>query len=151
MEATKDFPTKKDSSYCCICSRHLVRIGQMTIRFYYTNSRDRVCLISIIRVVIAAQFNMNDFTYDIAKASIVTVLEPCIGLIAACLPMSPPVFKRILRGKDSRNYVSSNVARLRSKDSKKPAFLKIEDQHCLTDLEELRTRNDITGPVAESI
>ena len=89
---------------------------------------------------------MNDFTYDIAKASIVTVLEPCMGLIAACLPMSPPVFKRILRGKDSRNYVSSNVARLRSKDSKKPAFLKIEDQHSHTDLEEPRIYNDITGP-----
>lgn len=108
-------------------------------------------MISIIRVLIAAQFNINDFTYDIAKASIVTVLEPCMGLITACLPMSPPVFKRILRGKDSRNYVSSNVARLRSKDSEEPVFLKIEDQHSLTDLEELRTHNDITGPATESI
>ena len=116
-----------------------VFVIRLTIKFHLTHRRHRVCVISIIRVVIAAQFNMNDFTYDIAKASIVTGLEPCIGLIAACLPMFPPVFKRIRRGKaksDSRNYVSSTVARLRSKDSKKPAFHNIDDGYPLTDVEE---------------
>lgn len=106
-------------------------------------------MISIIRVVIAAQFDMNDFTYDIAKASIVTVLEPCMGLLAACLPMFPPFFKRIRRGKentDPRHYVSSTVARLRSKNSKEPAFHNIDDRYPLTDLEEVGTQTDITGP-----
>ena len=103
-------------------------------------------MVSIIRVVIAAQFDMNDFTYDIAKASIVTGLEPCMGLLAACLPMFPPLFKRIRRGKenpDPRNNISSTVARLRSM---KPAFHNMDDRYPLTNLEELGTQNDITGP-----
>ena len=106
-------------------------------------------MISIIRVVIAAQFNMNDFTYDIAKASIVTGLEPCIGLIAACLPMFPPTLRKIRDGKkslDSRDYVSGTVARLRSINSKKPAFRTMEDQYPLTDLEELEIQNEVAGP-----
>ena len=91
---------------------------------------------------------MNDFTYDVAKASIVTGLEPCVGLIAACLPMFPPFFKRMRRGKeksDSRSHVSSTVARLRSKNLKRRAFDMIDDEYPLTDLEENRTRNDIAG------
>lgn len=106
-------------------------------------------MISIIRVVIAAQFNMDDFTYDIAKASIVTVLEPCMGLIAACLPMFPAAFKRLAHGKEhsdprGQNFVSSTVARLRSKETKKSAFHKIDDQYPLTDVENFGTQNTIT-------
>ena len=89
---------------------------------------------------------MNDFTYDVAKASIVVGLEPSVGLIAACLPMFPPFFKRIGHGKensDPRSHISSTVARLRSKDSKKRAFRIINDEYPLTDLEENRTQNDI--------
>ena len=105
-------------------------------------------MISIIRVVIAAQFDMKDFTYDVAKASIVVGLEPSVGLIAACLPMFPPFFQRIGRGKersDPWSHVSSTVAHLRSKDSKKQAFRIIGDEYPLTDLEENRTQNDIAG------
>ena len=105
-------------------------------------------MISIIRVVIAAQFNTNDFTYDIAKASIVTGLEPCVGLIAACLPMFPPLFKRIQRGKaksDSQNYVSSTVARLRLKDSDKTAFHIMDDVTLSRTLKKIELR--MTLPV----
>ena len=105
-------------------------------------------MISVIRAVIAVQFNMNDITYDIAKASIATGLEPCVGLIAACLPMFPPFFKKIRRGKeklDPRSHVSSTVARLRSQDSKKRAFRIIDDEYPLTDLEENRNQNDIAS------
>ncbi len=149
MAAAKDLPTKKDGSYRCIFPRHLVRIRHFTIKFYSTDSRDRVCVVSIIRVVIAAQFNINDFTYGIAKANIVTGLEPCIGLIAACLPMFPPTFRRIRGDKeslDSRDYVSSRMARLRSMDSKKSAFRTIDDLYPLTDLEERGIQNHVAGP-----
>ena len=75
---------------------------------------DRVCTNTIIRVVIAIQFNFDDVTSDIAKVSIVTDLEICMRIIVACLP----ILMRILCGKeksDSRNHISSRVARLRSK------------------------------------
>lgn len=109
---------------------------------------DRVCAITIIRVIIAIQFNINDLTYDIAKVSIVTDLETCMGIIVACLPMFPPTFKRILRGKEkpeSRNHISSSVARLRSKVPKTRAFRRIDDLYPLVDIEANRARNEITG------
>lgn len=110
---------------------------------------DRVCMITIIRVVIAIQFNIDDFTYDIAKVSIVTDLETCMGIIVACLPMFPPTFKRILHGKrksDSRNHISSSVARLRAKGPKTLAFHGIDDLYPLADFEGNRAQNTITGP-----
>ena len=109
----------------------------------------RVCTITIIRVVIAIQFNIDDFTYDIAKISTLTALETCMGIIVACLPMFPPTFKRILHGKeksDPRNHISSTVARLRSKDRKPQSFRSIDDLYPLTDFEGSRAQNKITGP-----
>lgn len=109
---------------------------------------DRVCTITIIRVVIATQFNVDVVT-DIAKVSIVTDLEICMEIIVACLPMFPPTFKRILHGKeklDPRNHISSNVARLRSKGRKPQAFRSIDDLYPLTDFEGSRAQNKITGP-----
>ena len=147
--AAADGPTKKDSSYYCLFSQHLVRVRQLTIPLNCAHSRDRVCGITIVRVVTIAQLNYDDLTYDMAKVSILTNLEPCMGLIVACLPIFPPTFRRMLRGKgtsDSRNYISSTVARLRSKDSKRPAFHQIDDLCPFTELEEFRTQNDITGP-----
>ena len=110
---------------------------------------DRVCTITIIRVVIAIQFKFDDVTSDIAKVSIVTDLETCMGIIVACLPLFPPTFKRILHGKeksDSRNHISSRVARLRSKGSKPQAFRSIDDFYPLTDFGGSRAQNKITGP-----
>lgn len=111
---------------------------------------NRVCMITIVRVIVFVHFNVDDFTYGIAKVAILTDLETCMGIIVACLPMFPPTFKRMLRGKkpaDFRNHISSSVARLRSKDSKAPAaFRKIDDLYPLTELDDMRTQNDITGP-----
>ena len=110
---------------------------------------DRVCTITIIRVVVSIQFDFDDFTYDIAKIGIVTDLETCMGIIVACLPMFPPTFNRILHGKkksDSRSNISRGVLRLRSKGPKPQAFRSIDDLYPLTDLEESRAQNKITGP-----
>ena len=110
---------------------------------------DRVCTITVVRVVIAIQFNFDDVTYDIAKVSIVTDLETCMGIIVSCSPMFPPTFKRILHGKensDSRNYISSNVARLRSKGPKPQVLRSVDELYSLTDFERSRAQNEITGP-----
>ena len=110
---------------------------------------DRVCTITIVRVVLAIQFNTNDVTYDVAKVMIVTDLEICMGIIVACLPMFPPTFKRILHGKemsDSPNRISSTVARLRFKGPKPQVIRSIDDFYPLTDFEGRRAQNKITGP-----
>ena len=99
---------------------------------------NRVCAITVVRVVISIQFNIDDLTYDITKVSIVTDLEISMGIIVSCSPMFPPTFKRILHGKkksDWRNHISSSVLRLRSKGPKPQAFRSIDDLYPLTDLE----------------
>lgn len=116
--------------------------------FIILTAWNRVCVITIIRIVIAVQFNINDYTYDIAKVSILTDLETYMGMIVACLPTFPPAFKRLYRGKgnsDSRRYISSSVARLRMKGPKIPGSRRLDDLYPLTDLEENGTHNEITG------
>ena len=110
---------------------------------------DRVCTVTIVRVVLANQFYDGDITHGIAKVAIVTDLETCMGIIVACLPMFPPTFKRILHGRDKsdpQNYISSSVARLRTKTPKTLASRAIDDLYPLTDFEGSRAQDKITGP-----
>ncbi|KAK3167522.1 hypothetical protein OEA41_010649 [Lepraria neglecta] len=107
-----------------------------------------VCIIKILRIVLGAQIQIDDFTYDLAKLAIVTDLEPLLGITIACLPLFPPTFNRLFGLKkqpDSRNVLSSSLARLRSRRMKNSAFGKFDDSYPLTDIEGLRTQNHITG------
>ena len=65
--------------------------------------------------------------------------------------MLPPTLKKMLGNKDgpdSRNVISSSVARLRFKRSRPSLFRKFDDLYPLTDLE--GTQNEITGPDGKS-
>lgn len=90
----------------------------------------------------------DDFTYDSAKLAIVTDLEPLLGITVACLPLFPPVFKKVFGAKDdssSQKVLSSSVARLRSRSTKNSAFRRFDDSYPLTDVEISRTENLIVG------
>ena len=109
----------------------------------------RVCGVSILRSVVGSRLDLDDFTYSEAKVDIITHLEAFLAIIVACLPIFPPTLKRMLRGKiipDTRNVISSSVARLRSKGSKPRKFRKFDDLYPLTDLEGgTGTRDEING------
>lgn len=108
-----------------------------------------VCGVSILRSVVGSRLDLDDFTYSEAKVDIITHLEAFLAIIVACLPIFPPTLKRMLRGKiipDTRNVISSSVARLRSKGSKPRKFRKFDDLYPLTDLEGgTGTRDEING------
>lgn len=110
---------------------------------------DRVCVVALIRVVLIARLNIDDYLYDFTKITIVTDLEICLGIIVACMPMFPPTLKRMLRGKKDpslfRRHMSSGVALMRPKNPHMPAFHRIDDLYPLTDLDEMRTWNEICG------
>lgn len=110
-----------------------------------------VCLVTIIRIIFSAQLNVDDYTYDIAKISIVTTLEPLLGIIAACLPLCRPTLRKATghmkkTSPETRDALSSSMARLRLKRSKVSTFQRSDDCFPLTDLEDNRTHNHITGP-----
>lgn len=102
-----------------------------------------VCVITILRIAFAAQFDANDLTYDYIKISTTTVLEPTLGIMAASLPMFPPAFKNLLGGEsehDSLKVRSSSTTRLRSNGmDPSPGIPRLDDSYPLADLETDRT------------
>lgn len=102
---------------------------------------DRVCVVSIIHLVLSARLNFDDFTYDTVKIGIPTILEPLLGIMAACLPLFPPAFRKIMGGlkngnSDRRNVLSSSIARLRLKRSRISTLESFGDSFPLADLED---------------
>ena len=96
-----------------------------------------ICVVTILRIVIAARFDINDFTYDLAKLAICTDLEPMLGMITASLPVMQPALRRIMglrTEQSSEGRPSSSVARLRTKSTKKSSFRQLKDSYTLTDI-----------------
>ena len=110
-----------------------------------------VCVVTIIRLVFSTQLNLDDYTYSIAKVGVVTLLEPLLGIIVACLPIFPPAVTKVVAHMrkthpETHNVLSSSMARLRMNRSKSSAFQSLDDSSPLTSLEAKRTQNHITGP-----
>ncbi len=106
-------------------------------------------MVTVLRIVFAAQFDVNDITYDYMKVCITTVLEPILGIILACLPMFPPAFKECLGGErkqDSQKVRSVSTIRLHSNRMKKsPGFPGLDDSYPLTDLDSGLTESEVNG------
>lgn len=60
-----------------------------------------ICIISLLRVITVANWNMNDITYSASDVSVYSVLEPTLGIINVCLPTIRPAMLA-LAGKDPR-------------------------------------------------
>ena len=114
-----------------------------------------VCIATIIRLILSTQ-KFDDIVWDFARISIFTVLEPLLGIIIACLPLSRPVIKKITSylkntPPETPNVLSSTMARLRLKRLKGSAFQRFDNSLLFTDLENSRNQNNITtGPSSES-
>ena len=83
-----------------------------------------------------------------------TILEPLLGIIIACLPLFPAAFKKVTghtknANPETRNVLSNSMARVRLKRSKTSFFASYNDSVRLTDLEDNKTHTHITGPSSE--
>ena len=111
-----------------------------------------VCAVASVRLIFYTQVNPEDYEAGIMKAGAVTVLEPLLGIIAACLPLCRPAFQkatgRVEKTKaQARNVLSSNVARLRSKRLKGAAAAsqRFDDSLLFTDLESNKIQAHVSG------
>ena len=106
-------------------------------------------MVTVLRIVFAAQFDVNDITYDYMKVSITTILEPILGIILACLPMFPPAFKECLGGErkqDSQKVCSVSTIRLHSNGmNQSPGFPGPDDSYPLADLDSGLTESEVNG------
>lgn len=64
-----------------------------------TNGYNSTCITSIVRLYYLVQYlspaaqASEDFTYDLANIIIWSAIEPCFGIICACLPTLGPIFR----------------------------------------------------------
>ena len=147
-----DGQTQKDRAHDHFCSWPHVRPSIYTSRNYKADRKKySVCVVSMIRLVLYMHINKLDHSlYSVAGVDIVTLLEPLLGIIVACLPLFPPALKKVVdhmskTNPETRNVLSSSMARLRMKRSKSSAFHSLGDSFPLTDLEAKGTHNHITG------
>ncbi|KAL9595945.1 MAG: hypothetical protein Q9219_006136 [cf. Caloplaca sp. 3 TL-2023] len=54
-----------------------------------------VCIISVLRVVAIHELDPLDLSYTSAADGIWSILEPSLGIVAACLPIMQPVLSRL--------------------------------------------------------
>jgi hypothetical protein len=58
-----------------------------------------ICIISAFRIASIAHLDFADFTFSLVDDGIFSALEPCLGIVNACLPVMQPVFAKFSRGK----------------------------------------------------
>ena len=150
-----DGHTQKDRAHNHLCSWLPVRAFKYTFLYNGADLNEySVCVVSMIRLVVYSQINLDDL-YTEGWINVVTLLEPLLGIVVACLPLFPPAIKKVVdhmrkTKSETRNVLSSSMARLRMKRSKSSAFQSLGDSSPLTDLEVKGTRNRITGPGGKS-
>ncbi|KAI4190252.1 MAG: hypothetical protein L6R41_000922, partial [Letrouitia leprolyta] len=66
-----------------------------------------VCIASIVRFIYLQQLNRMDPTFTNINAGIWTTVEPCIGIVSACLPIMTPILHT--------NFVAFVTSTFRSK------------------------------------
>ena len=146
-----DGHTQKDRAHNYLCSWLHVRASIYTFLHKGADlSEYSVCVVSMIRLVIYMHIYLNDL-YSQAWINVVSLLEPLIGIVVACLPLFRPAIRKVVdhmrkTKPETRNVLSSSMARLRMKRSKSSAFQSLVDLFPLTDLEAQGTQNRITGP-----
>ena len=76
-----------------------------------------VCVISALRLVEIIRLDSKDLSYGVVLDSIWTFLEPSLGIVNACLPVSQPVltqisgFVSVVLGRRTKNYPNSTSER----------------------------------------
>ncbi|KAL6716937.1 hypothetical protein ACLMJK_004849 [Lecanora helva] len=56
------------------------------------------CAITAVRIITLTLIDGSDLSYSMILTSICSILEPCLGIISACLPVLQPALARILGG-----------------------------------------------------
>lgn len=57
-----------------------------------------VCVISVIRLVVLSRLTAFDVTWNYVNSAIWSAAEPCMGVIASCIPSLRPLLSLLLRG-----------------------------------------------------
>jgi hypothetical protein len=67
----------------------------------------RICALTLTRVLASRLYLLDDYTKSAALVSLITGLEPILGVIIACLPFMPPVVERVGQSKIFHSTLTS--------------------------------------------
>jgi hypothetical protein len=86
----------------------------------------RICILSVVRVVAISKLDLTDVTYTIVLDNIMSALEPTLGVINACLPLLQPIIPKISENKiitwfKSLTTMRSSATGFSKTDSKQPS------------------------------
>uniref|UniRef100_A0A8H7KCA7 Glucose-methanol-choline oxidoreductase N-terminal domain-containing protein n=1 Tax=Bionectria ochroleuca TaxID=29856 RepID=A0A8H7KCA7_BIOOC len=106
-----------------------------------------ICIISMLRVISVSQWDLDDVTYATTNVSIYSGLEPCLGVVNACLPTIQPTIKSIFgdvvaswsshdsQGTPIDTKISRNRERQNAQYIRDQNFRRLEDDIPLTTIQ----------------
>lgn len=108
---------------------------------------NRICVLSAVRIKSIVDLDLLDFSYSVVPDGVYSVLEPCLGVINASLPVLQPVTEKLATSKlfsrlkgslmsSSRNQQpkkASDWSVPRSESSEPGAFHRLDDQRSTDD------------------
>jgi hypothetical protein len=112
------------SDFRCLLAGVLVRLPPSFSAVHGLTTRESVCIASFIRIYYMIPLKHNlDVTWIMGDVYVWSSVEPCMGILCACLPTLQPLIRRVLKkimgssiargrlGGNSRARTSSSVQR----------------------------------------
>ena len=136
-----DGHTEKDRTHNQLCSWLRVSTSVYASEILQPNLYSHsVCVAALVRLIMFAQVDSDDYTRGILKVVIVTAMEPLLGIIAACLPLFRPAMREVTSRMrkiepETHNVLSSSMVHLHQKRPKGTAFQHLDDS-LVIDLED---------------
>ena len=73
-----------------------------------TPSSHSVCIITILRIISLLHLSFSDLSYSLLPATIWGCLEPCLGIVSACMPVLPPLLARMFKCTNTLTWLRIN-------------------------------------------
>lgn len=72
--------------------------------------QNRICIISILRIVYLTNLDLHNITYDVAPEWLFTLLEPTLGIVSACVPAMQPAITKLSPKRSSTVHCGNGKA-----------------------------------------
>ncbi|KAL9121350.1 MAG: hypothetical protein Q9187_002089 [Circinaria calcarea] len=111
-----------------------------------------VCIISILRITSILSISPSDITYTSFGTDIYSIIEPCLGITSACLPVLRPLWDRCVPARFLRTKLSGGKLKDNSKKIARANGMPAASghKHSMSDFERLNDGNMFAlGPVEE--
>lgn len=115
-----------------------------------------ICIVSAVRIDSIYHLDYMDFSYSVVADGIYSVLEPCLGVINASLPVLQPIASKISRTKifsllrssanssNRKDEKPANGLSIGSEPIRKKRFHRLDESSTLND--DVHTLTDVDGP-----